>query len=68
VPELLAKSLQELEQKKRNSISGGLAPQSSQPATVTVVEAETDSSKPATPMRRLDAVIANAVDLDLGDF
>jgi len=68
VPELLAKSLQELEQKKRNSISDGLVPQSATSATVVVIEADTDPSTPATPMRRLDAAIANAVDLDLGDF
>ena len=58
------KSMQELEQKKRNSISGI----ANQPTSVVVLDSEIDPSKPPTPMRKLDAAIANAVDFDLGDF
>lgn len=68
VPELLAKSLQGLEDRKRNQLDSQAAPLGLTEQIVITEEETTKQGKPVTQMRRLDAAVANAVDFDLGDF
>ncbi len=68
VPQLLAKSLQELEDKKRKQITGQATSLASSAPIVVIDQETTKQGKSVTQMRKLDAAVANAVDFDLGDF